>query len=223
MATAARDSGLKYIAITDHSKHLTVAHGLDSVRLAKQAAEIARVNKTITGITVLAGVEVDILHDGSLDLPDSVLAELDVVVAAVHSKFNLPRAWQTERILKAMENPYIDILAHPTGRLINERQPCEIDIQRVMRKARDCGVALELNANPHRLDLTDAHCRMAKEEGVRVVINSDSHSVSGFDDLRFGIGQARRGWLGKANVLNALALRELRAALRKKSRRRSRH
>jgi DNA polymerase (family 10) len=218
MARAALERGLSYIAITDHSKRLAITHGLDSMRLMKQAAEIEKVNKKLNGIVVLAGVEVDILEDGSLDLPDSVLATMDVVVAAVHSKFEMPRAQQTRRLLAALNNPHVDILAHPTGRLINERSPFESDMQQVMRRAKDCGVALELNANPHRLDLNDTYCRMAKEEGVMLVINSDAHAVSGFDDLRFGIGQARRGWLEKNNVLNTCSVDDLRTMLRKPQR-----
>ncbi|MFO1435719.1 MAG: DNA polymerase/3'-5' exonuclease PolX [Gammaproteobacteria bacterium] len=216
MAEAAREHGLSYIAITDHSRRLTVAHGLDSVRLAKQADEIKRVSKTLSRVQVLAGVEVDILEDGRLDLPDSILAEMEVVVAAVHSKFEMPKAQQTKRIIAAINNPYVHILAHPSGRLINERQPCEIDMQQVMRHAKARGVALELNSNPQRLDLNDTYCRMARDEGVTVVINSDAHAIAGFGDLRFGIGQARRGWLEKKNILNTRTLADLKAFLRKR-------
>ncbi|MGH8508292.1 MAG: DNA polymerase/3'-5' exonuclease PolX [Gammaproteobacteria bacterium] len=217
MALAAKACGLRYMAITDHSKRLTVARGLDSVRLVKQIAEVERINKTLSGITILAGIEVDILDDGTLDLPDSVLVKLDIVVAAVHSKFDLPRARQTERILKALDNPFVSILAHPTGRLIDEREPYDVDMQRVIRKTKACGVALEVNAHPQRLDLLDIYCQMAKEEGARVAINSDAHNTFELDGLRFGVGQARRGWLEKQDVLNTRSLKELRVLLRRTS------
>jgi DNA polymerase (family 10) len=187
-----------------------MAHGLDPQRLARQADEIERLNTALSGITLLAGIEVDILEDGSLDLPDSILRKLDLVVGAVHGKFNLPRARQTERILAAMDNPHFTILAHPTGRLISERDAYELDMPAVMRKARRRGIAVELNAHPDRLDLTDVHCRMAKDEGVLVAISSDAHSVDSLDMLRYGVGQARRGWLEKKDVLNARPLGELR-------------
>jgi len=215
MAAAAKARGLAYLAITEHSKRLTVAHGLDPVRLRKQIAEIKKLNAELAGITVMAGIEVDILEDGSLDLPDSVLAELDLVVAAVHSKFDLPRAKQTERILKALGNPHVRILAHPTGRLIDEREPYDVDMQKVIRAARDRRVALEVNAHPQRLDLLDTHCQMARDEGVLVAINSDAHSTFELDGLRFGVGQARRGWLEKKDVLNTRSLAQLRTWLRR--------
>jgi DNA polymerase (family 10) len=215
MAAAAKARGLAYLAITEHSKRLTVAHGLDPVRLRKQIAEIKKLNAELAGITVLAGIEVDILEDGSLDLPDSVLAELDLVVAAVHSKFDLPRAKQTERILKALGNPHVRILAHPTGRLIDEREPYDVDMQKVIRAARDRRVALEVNGHPQRLDLLDTHCQMARDEGVLLAINSDAHSTFELDGLRFGVGQARRGWLEKKDVLNTRSLAQLRTWLRR--------
>jgi DNA polymerase (family 10) len=215
MAAAAKARGLAYLAITEHSKRLTVAHGLDPVRLRKQIAEIKKLNAELAGITLMAGIEVDILEDGSLDLPDSVLAELDLVVAAVHSKFDLPRAKQTERILKALGNPHVRILAHPTGRLIDEREPYDVDMQKVIRAARDRRVALEVNAHPQRLDLLDTHCQMARDEGVLVAINSDAHSTFELDGLRFGVGQARRGWLEKKDVLNTRSLAQLRTWLRR--------
>jgi DNA polymerase (family 10) len=210
MALAAQARGFEYCAITDHSRRLAMAHGLDPRRLEKQIAEIDDVNRDLRGITVLKGIEVDILEDGSLDLPDSVLAKLDLVVCAVHGSFGLSRARQTARVLKALDNPHVSILAHPTGRLIGEREAYELDMLAVMRKAKRLGVALELNAHPDRLDLNDVHCRMAKDEGVRVSIGSDAHGVDGFDVLRYGVGQARRGWLEKKDVLNARPLAELR-------------
>jgi DNA polymerase (family 10) len=210
MALAAKARGLSYLAITEHSRRLTMAHGLDPQRLARQIAEIDELNASLSGITVLKGIEVDILEDGALDLPDSILEKLDLVVGAVHSKFDLPRAKQTERILKAMEHPCFSILAHPTGRLIEQRAPYDVDMLAVVRKAKRLGVALELNAHPDRLDLTDAHCRLAKEEGALVAVSSDAHGVDGFEVLRYGVGQARRGWLEKKDVLNTRPLAELR-------------
>jgi DNA polymerase (family 10) len=213
MALAAKAHGLEYLAITEHSKRLTVARGLDPVRLAKQGDEIDRLNARLEGITVLKGIEVDILEDGTLDLPDSVLSKLDVVIAAVHSRFELPRAKQTARILKALDNPRVHLLAHPTGRLIEAREPYDVDMQQIIRKAKARGVALEVNAHPQRLDLSDTFCRMAKDEGALLAINSDAHSTFELDMLRFGVGQARRGWLEKKDVLNARPLAALRKLL----------
>jgi DNA polymerase (family 10) len=210
MALAARARGLRYLAITEHSRRLTVAHGLDPKRLLKQIGEIDRLNAELDGITLLKGIEVDILEDGGLDLPDYVLAQLDLVIGAVHSQFHLSRARQTERILRAMDHPYFTILAHPSGRLLERREPYDVDMLRIVRKARRCGCFLELNAQPERLDLLDVHCQMAKDEGVLVCINSDAHSVSEFDNLRYGVGQARRGWLEKGDVLNTRGLAEVR-------------
>jgi DNA polymerase (family 10) len=209
MALAARAHGLQYLAITEHSRRVTVAHGLDPVRLAKQADEIERLNASLEGVTLLRGIEADILENGELDLPDSALRGLDLVVGAVHSRFDLPRARQTERILAALERPHFSILAHPSGRLIGAREPYDVDMLAVIRKARACGVFLELNAHPERLDLTDVHCRMARDEGVLVAISSDAHSADDFDQLGWGVGQARRGWLEARHVLNARPLGEL--------------
>ncbi len=213
MAQAARAHGLEYLAISEHSRRLTVAHGLDPVRLAQQRDEIERIDAKLDGVRLLAGIEVDVLEDGSLDLPDAALAPLDVVIAAVHSKFDLPRAKQTARILAALDNPHVKILAHPVGRLIDQREPYDVDMLAVIRKCKARGIALELNAHPQRLDLTDLHCRMAKDEGALVAINSDAHSVHEFDNLVYGVGQARRGWLERADVLNARSLQEVRAWL----------
>jgi len=210
MAEAARAMGLEYLAITEHSRRVAMAHGLDPQRLAKQIDEIDRLNEALEGITLLKGIEVDILEDGTLDLPDSILARLDLVVGAVHSRFNLPRARQTARILAAMDSPHFTILAHPSGRLIESREPYDVDMLKIVRKAKACGIALELNAHPERLDLTDTHCRMAKEEGVLIAISSDAHSMLDLENLRFGVGQARRGWLEKSDVLNTRTLAELR-------------
>jgi DNA polymerase (family 10) len=215
MALAAREYGLSYLAITEHSQRLAMARGLDPVRLAKQIDEIDRLNAELSGITLLKDIEVGILEDGSLDLPDTVLARLDIVVGAVHSHFDLSRPKQTERVLRAMDHPYFSILAHPTGRLTGEREPYDIDMLQVVRRARARGCYLELNAHPERLDLLGTYCQMAKTEGVLVAISSDAHSRLEFVNLRYGVGQARRGWLEKADVLNTRSLAELRPLLAK--------
>ena len=215
MAQAAKQHGLEYLAITDHSRHLTVAHGLDPIKLARQCDEIDRLNAELDGITLLKGIEVDILEDGSLDLPDAVLARLDLVVGAVHSRFGLSRAKQTERILRAMDHPHFTLLAHPSGRLIDQREPYDVDMLRIIRHAKQRGCFLELNAHPERLDLLDSHCQSAREEGVLVSINSDAHSTFDFENLRYGVGQARRGWLEKTDVLNTRPLAVLRKLLKK--------
>ncbi|ARU30928.1 DNA polymerase III [Sulfuriferula sp. AH1] len=209
MAQAAKAMGFEYLAITEHSRHLTVAHGLDPQQLLQQMDEIDRLNETLQGITLLKGIEVDILEDGNLDLPDSVLARLDLVIGAVHSKFELSRAKQTERIVRAMAHPHFTLLAHPTGRLIDRRAPYDVDMLRIIREAKQRGCYLELNAHPERLDLLDTQCQMAKEEGVLVSIDSDAHTAQDFGNLRFGVGQARRGWLEKKDVLNTRTLQEL--------------
>ncbi len=213
MALAGQSCGLEYLAITDHSRRLTVARGLDPLQLARQCEEIDVLNEALDGIILLKGIEVDILEDGNLDLPDHALAKLDLVLGAVHSKFELSRARQTERILRAMAHPHFTMLAHPTGRIIQQRAPYDVDMPRIIREAGRRGCFLELNAHPDRLDLLDIHCQMAKEEGVLISINSNAHSIFEFDNLRFGIGQARRGWLEKQNVLNTLPLSELRALI----------
>ena len=191
-----------------------MAHGLDPQRLRKQMHEIEHLNEELDAITLLKGVEVDILEDGHLDLPDEVLSELDLVVGAVHSKFNLSRAKQTERILRAMDHPHFSILAHPTGRLLDSREPYDVDMLKIIRKARERGCFLELNAHPERLDLLDVYCQMARDEEVLVAISSDAHRTQDFDNLVYGVGQARRGWLEKKDVLNTRGLTELRRLLK---------
>jgi DNA polymerase (family 10) len=213
MAAAARARGLQYLAITEHSRRLGVARGLDPVRLARQIDRIDRFNAQSPDFTLLKGVEVDILEDGTLDLPDTILQRLDLVVGAVHHRLDLPRAQQTARLLKAMDSRYFTLLAHPGGRLIGERPACDFDLLRVLRKARERGCFVELNAQPARLDLTDTACQMARDEGVLVCINSDAHSTLEFQHLAGGIDQARRGWLEKADVLNTRTLEELRPLL----------
>jgi DNA polymerase (family 10) len=215
LAEAAKQRGWEYMAITEHSKRLTVAHGLDSKRLLKQIEQIDHINATVQGITVLKGIEVDILEDGSLDMPDDVLAQLDLVIGAVHSKFNLSRDKQTGRILRAMDQPHFTMLAHPTGRLLEKREPYDVDMARVIHQAQQRGCFLELNCHPERLDLLDTYCQMAKEQGVLVSINSDAHTIADFDNLRYGIGQARRGWLEAKDVLNTRSLAQLRRLLKR--------
>ncbi len=214
MAQAAAARGFEYLAITDHSKRLAMAKGLDATRLRRQLETIEQLNAARIGITLLKGIEVDILEDGSLDLPDDDLRQLDLVVGAVHSAFALSRAKQTERIMRAMDRPYFTMLAHPSGRLINERPPYEVDLPRLLRHARQRGCFLEVNAQPIRLDLTDRDCQLAKEEGVLVCINSDAHSTVDFDHRRYGVGQARRGWLEPRDVVNTRSLEALRPLLK---------
>ncbi|MDE2230269.1 MAG: DNA polymerase/3'-5' exonuclease PolX [Alphaproteobacteria bacterium] len=213
MARAAHERGFEYLAITEHSKRIAMAHGFDSRHLLKQIEEIDRFNATSPRITILKGIEVDILEDGKLDLPDATLGHLDLVVASVHSHFHFSRDKQTGRILRAMERPHFTVFAHPTGRLIGEREPYDVDMPRIIGAAKDRGCFIELNAHPERLDLIDAHCRMAKEVGVLVSIATDAHRTEELGNLRFGVFQARRGWLEKADVLNTRSLAALRPLL----------
>lgn len=213
MALAARKYGLKYIAITEHSDRLKIAGGLDPPRLMQQIEEIERLNDALKGITILKGIEVEILEDGSLDLADTVLSRLDLVVGTVHSYFGLSQEKQTERILRAMDYRYFSMLAHPTGRRLNEREPYQVDMARIIQKAADRGCFLELNANPRRLDLYDIYCQIAKEQGVLVSINSDAHSVTDINHMALGVAQARRGWLEKGDVLNTRSLTQVRKLL----------
>jgi len=214
MARAARKMGYEYVAITDHSKAVTVANGMDEVRTRKHAREIRAAK--VDGIRILAGVEVDILKDGRLDLADEVLAELDVVVASIHSFMNLERAEITERMLTAIENPYVQIIGHPTGRILLRRDAMAYDMERILDSARRRGVVMECNAAPDRLDLKDVYLRMAKERGVAVVISTDAHSIKNLELMRYGVQIARRGWIEKKDVLNALPLEQMLTALRPK-------
>ena len=213
LAAAARAAGLEYLAITEHSQRLTVARGLGTERLLKQCAEIDALNARLDGIVLLKGIEVDILEDGRLDLPDGVLGQLDIVVGAVHSHFDLPPARQLKRLMRAMDHPHFTLLAHPGCREIDKRPLLDLDWLRLIRHARQRGCFLELNAQPKRLDLTDVHARLAKEEGVLVAIDSDAHTAHDFGNLDYGIGQARRGWLSAEDVLNTRPLAELRKLL----------
>jgi DNA polymerase (family 10) len=206
MAAAAKAAGLEYIAVTDHSKRLAFANGLDERRLCAQMREIDELNKKLDGFTVLKGIEVDILRDGSLDLPNSSLKSLDIVGASVHSSFNLSREEQTKRMMRAMDNPNVDILFHPTARQIQNRDPIDIDLDMIFDKAVETGTVLEINSMPNRLDLKDDHIRAAKKIGCIFAINSDAHSIRDLSFLKLGIGQARRGWLEKRDVINTLPL-----------------
>ncbi len=214
MALAALDMGYEYIAITDHSKHLTVAKGLDEERILKQFEEIERLNEELD-IVILKGIECDILEDGSLDLPDSILERLDIVLGAVHFKFNLSKSEQTKRVIKAMKNPYFNVLAHPTGRVIGHRNAYEIDMDEIIKAAKGEGVVLEINAQPERLDLNDVLAKTAKENGNLFAISTDSHDVESLNFMEYGINQARRGWIEKRDVINTLNLRELKSVLKR--------
>ena len=212
---AAKKRGYEYIAITDHSKGLGIAHGLNEERLTKEKREIDALNKKLKGFRLLAGVEVDIKSDGQLDLPDEMLKQLDIVVASVHSGFRQSRGQITKRIVSAMRNPYVSIIAHPTGRLIGERDPYEVDMQEILRVAKETGTAIEINAYPLRLDLNDTSVKMAKEKGVRIAISTDTHVTNQFEYMSYGVSIARRGWLEKADVLNTLSYTQLKKALKK--------
>lgn len=216
MAAAAKARGLKYLAVTDHSKRATIANGLDAGRLRREWAEIDRLNAKLKGITLLKGVEVDILEKGGLDLDDEVLAEADWVVASVHFGQNQSREQITQRVIGALANPYVSAIAHPTGRLLNQRKAYEIDLDAVMRAAREHGKMLELNSHPARLDLDDVACRAAKGHGVPIVISTDAHSIEGLEAARYGVLQARRGGLTKGDVANTRTWAQLQRLLRKK-------
>jgi DNA polymerase (family 10) len=204
MARACRERGYEYCAITDHSQSTRVARGLDAKGFRRQWKEIDKVRHHLNGITVLKGVELDILSDGSLDLPDEALEGFDIVLVAVHSKLDMPKAQMTKRVLKALSHPAVDILAHPTGRQLNKREPSKIDLEDVLQAAKEHDVAVELDAQPQRLDLNDVHLHRARELGVTLVIDSDAHSVDQLRFMRYGVDQARRGWLEKSHVLNTL-------------------
>jgi DNA polymerase (family 10) len=215
MAEAARDAGLQYIAVTDHSKSLAMANGMDEQRALAHAARIRSIDARGIGIRLLAGIECDIRPDGSLDLANDCLAALDLVVASVHSGFNQDRQQMTDRLLRALENPYVDVLGHPTGRLLLQRQPYPFDVAAILDAARAHGVALEINCQVNRLDLSDVHARLARERGARLVISSDAHSRSALDWLRWGVIVARRAWLTAEDVLNTLPFEEFRGRLRR--------
>jgi DNA polymerase (family 10) len=219
MATAARDAGLRYIAITDHTPGLTVAHGLSIERLRQQRSEIAAANEALRPFKVIQGAEVDIRPDGTLDLPDEVLAELDYVSVSVHTHFRMPRDAMTERIVRAIRHPRVCTLNHPTGRLLNRRPGYDVDLNEVLRVAATLGVSIEINSQPDRLDLDDMWARCAKELGCRLIVNSDGHGTAAFDNLIYGVAVARRGWLTSDDVLNTRPLAELLKSIRHPRRR----
>ncbi len=215
MAEAARGRGYRYLGITEHSKRVTMAFGMDEAALAAHIERIDRLNETFGGeFLLLKGIEVDILEDGSLDLPDEILARLDFRICSIHYYHNLTGDRQTERILRAMDNPLCTVIGHPTGRLIGKRRPFDVDMQRILQAARDTGCVMEVNAQPDRLDLHDIHCRMAKELGVKLAISSDAHNTMEFGFMRFGVDQARRGWLEPEDVVNTYDLPRLREFFR---------
>ncbi len=216
MAGAAHDRGYEYMAITDHSKNLAYANGLDDTRAAEHTAKIRAVAKEMEGIRVLAGIEVDILSDGALDLSDSVLEEMDVVIASVHSNFQQEPAEMTERLVRAVSNKSVSVLGHPTGRMLGKRDAYKFDVEAVFAEAAKHKVAMELNASPQRLDLSDLHVRMAREKGLPIVINTDAHHTSHLGFISYGLLQARRAWLTKSDVLNTLPAKEFIAAMKKK-------
>ena len=197
--------GYKYLAITDHSKNLAFANGLDDKRAVEHIHRIRAVNDAMDEITIFAGIEVDILADGSLDLSDSVLEQMDIVIASVHSHFNQSASEMTDRLLRAVENPNTSIIGHPTGRLLLRRDAYQFDVDAVLKAAAQKKVAMELNSYPDRLDLCDRHLRLTKQYGGKIVINTDSHHVSHLDKIRYGVLQARRAWLTKEDVLNTLS------------------
>jgi DNA polymerase (family 10) len=215
MARAAREAGLTYLAITDHSKSLAMANGLDEARALAHAAAIRRVNEHVDGITLLAGIECDIRADGTMDLADDCLAQLDIVIASLHSAFNQEPEQMTDRLLRAIACPWVDVLGHPLGRIILKRDPHRADMTRVIAAAAGAGVAMEINAQLDRRDLDDAHARRARDAGVKIVISSDAHSPAGLAALRWGIATARRAWLTPDDVLNTRPLDALRTALRR--------
>lgn len=204
MVQACQELGYEYCAITDHSQSTRIAGGLTATDLEKQWQEIEKVRQRVKGITLLRGMEVDILPDGSLDLPDEILQALDIVLVSVHSQLQMPAPQMTQRLLKALAHPAVDVLAHPTARLINKRAPITVDLEAVFQAAKEHEVALEVNAQPDRLDLSDIHVQHARELGVKLIINSDAHSVEGLRMMRYGVDQARRGWLEKTQVVNTL-------------------
>ena len=211
----AKKRGYEYIAITDHSKGLGIARGLNEERLLEEKAEIDALNKKLKGFKLLSGVEVDIRSDGRMDFTDEILRQMDIVVASIHSGFRQSREQITRRLTSAMRNPCVSIIAHPTGRLIGERDPYDVDMHEVLKVAKETGTAIEINAYPLRLDLNDVYAKMAKEMGVRLVISTDTHITNQFDFMEYGVAIARRGWLEKRDVLNALDYHSLLKALKK--------
>lgn len=211
----ARERGYEYIAITDHSKGLGIAGGLNEERLMEEKKEIEAINKRLKGFRLLAGVEVDIRSNGHMDFSDDVLKEMDIVVASIHSGFRQGREQITQRLVSAMRNPYVSVIAHPTGRLLGERDPYDVDMDEILKVAKETGTAMEINAYPLRLDLNDTYSKMAKEKGVRIVISTDTHVINQFDYMAYGVSIARRGWLEKKDILNTLNYSSLAKALKR--------
>jgi DNA polymerase (family 10) len=217
MAEAAHVRGLRYIAITEHSKNLAMARGLDEKRALEHLARIREADRAMEGrIRIFTGIEVDILADGAIDLDDEVLAQMEVVIASVHSRFDQPRDEMTARVLRAIENPHVKILGHPTGRQILRREPFAIDLAAVFQRAAQLGVAMEHNAAPARLDLCDRDLRLAKELGCMVIINTDAHDTRELGFMAYGVRQLRRAWLTSEDVLNTRGPQEFLSSLRKK-------
>jgi len=215
MVAAAQAKGLEYVAITDHSQSLTMANGLDETRTMANAERVRKYSKTFKGFTILAGVECDILSDGSLDLDDDCLASLDIVVASIHSAIAQDEAEMTARVIKAIEHPSVDIIGHLTARMLLRREGSRVNVEKVIDAAKANGVALEINSQPHRLDLCDSHARLARDRGVKLVIDSDAHEIAALGYTRWGVLTARRAWITKDDVLNTLAVKEFKKRLRR--------
>jgi DNA polymerase (family 10) len=209
MAEEAKKAGYQYLAIADHTKTVGITHGLDEKRLLSQIKEIEKLNKQLKNFRILSGVEVDIRADGKLDLPDKILAKLDLVIGAIHTGFRQDEEKMTKRIISALRNPHLDIIAHPTGRIIGKRPPYALDLEKIMKEAKILGKALEINAFWNRLDLNDIHCRMAKEFGIKLSLGSDAHNKMELSTIKFGLATARRGWLEAKDLINTLSLEEL--------------
>ncbi len=216
IVAASLKKGYQYIAITDHSQSLHIAGGLDEKRLLEQIKRIEQINQNIDGLTVLTGIEVDIKADGNLDITNNILQKLDIVIAAIHSGFKQERMQLTARLRKAMENPFVHIIAHPTGRIIGYREAYDVDIQEIIQLAAQTNTALEINASPERMDLNDIYVKSAKEQGVLLAIGTDAHQISALDYMLYGVAVARRGWLEKENLLNTFSLNQLKNRLKKK-------
>jgi DNA polymerase (family 10) len=219
MAAAAHRLGHQYIAITDHSQALAMANGLDEKRALEHAARVRAVNGQFEHLTLLAGIECDILADGRLDLADDCLAQLDFVVASIHSQFTQDQQQMTDRVLRALECPWVDVFGHPTGRRLLKREPAQMDMAAVVAAARQHGVVMEINSQPQRLDLNDTHARMARDRGVPLIISTDAHSVAELDRLRWGVQTARRAWVRAEDVINTRSLDDFRSRLRRNRRR----
>jgi len=209
MAVAYEKAGYDYIAVTDHSPSLHIARGLDEKAVKEKILEIKKIQKKFKSFRILMGTECDILPDGSLDYPDEILAEMDIVVASVHNNFKMTEREQTKRIIEAIKNPYVNIIGHLHGRRLGLREGCEINLEGIMDASKAFHVALEINSQPSRLDINDSNCRLAKEKDVMIVINTDAHDSSQMEFMKFGVGMARRGWLEKKNVLNTKSVKEV--------------